>query len=399
VLSLSRLLCGTVSEGDALRYRRRSSELPPHLLHFSEDKRPVVVWNVTRRCNLRCVHCYASAADRQFEGELTTREGMAVIDDLAAFGTPVVLFSGGEPLTRPDLFALSRYARERGLRAVLSTNGTLLTPDVAREVKERGFSYVGISLDGLGETHDRFRGKDGAFEASIAGIRACREAGVRVGVRFTITRRNRQELPAILRLLDAEDIPRFCMYHLAYSGRGRTMSAGALSAEETRMALDLLCDRVLDWRRRGVDREVLTVDNHADAAYLYLRVRREQPDRAPEVLRLLRWNGGNSSGTGIGCIDYRGNVHPDQFSWHVTLGNVRERPFSAIWRDASHPVLAGLRERRALIHGRCAGCGFFDICNGNLRVRAEAATGDRWASDPACYLSDDEIRDPYPEEA
>jgi len=394
MLSLSRLLCGTVTEGDALRYDRRSAKLPSHLLHFSEDKRPVVVWNVTRRCNLHCVHCYASASDRPFEGELTTEEALGVIDDLAGFGVPVVLFSGGEPLTRPDLFVLSRHARDRGLRAVLSTNGTLITPGIAREVQAQGFSYAGVSLDGLQDIHDRFRGKKGAFEESLAGIRACREAGVRVGVRFTITRRNQHDLPAILDLLEEEDVPRFCMYHLAYSGRGKKIAADALAAEETRAALDLLCDRVLDWHRRGIEKEVLTVDNHADAAYLYLRIKREQPERAEEVLRLMRWNGGNSSGTGVGCIDYLGEVHPDQFSWHLSLGNVRQRAFSEIWRDVSNPLLAGLRGRRDLIHGRCADCRFFDICNGNLRVRAEAATGDLWASDPACYLNDGEIRAP-----
>jgi len=394
MLSLSRLLCGTVTTGDALRYERRSAGLPPHLLHFSEDKRPVVVWNVTRRCNLHCVHCYAAASDRAYEGELSTEEALSVVDDLGAFGVPVVLFSGGEPLTRPDLFTLSRRARDRGLRAVLSTNGTLLNAEVAREVQAQGFSYVGVSLDGLSEIHDKFRGKRGAFEASLAGIRACREAGVRVGVRFTITKRNQHDLPEILRLLEEEDIPRFCMYHLAYSGRGRKIAADALSADETRAALDLLSDQVLDWHRRGIEKEVLTVDNHADAAYLYLRVKRDQPERAAEVLQLLRWNGGNSSGSGVGCIDYRGDVHPDQFSWHLSLGNVREQPFSSIWTDAAPPLLGQLRGRRELITGRCAGCGFFDICNGNLRVRAEAATGDLWASDPACYLTDDEIREP-----
>jgi len=394
MLSLSRLLCGTVTAGDALRYDRRSADLPPHLLHFSEDKRPVVVWNVTRRCNLHCVHCYAAATDRAYEGELTTEEGLRVIDDLADFGVPVVLFSGGEPLTRPDLFTLSRYARDRGLRAVLSTNGTLITPEVAREVQAQGFSYAGISLDGLSDIHDKFRGKRGAFDDALAGIRACREAGVRVGVRFTITRRNQHHLPDILRLLEEEDVPRFCMYHLAYSGRGKKIAAAALDSAETRAALDLLCDQVLDWHRRGIEKEVLTVDNHADAAYLYLRIKREQPERAEEVLRLLRWNGGNSSGTGVGCIDYLGEVHPDQFSWHMSLGNVRDRPFSTIWRDVSNPLLAGLRQRRDLINGRCASCGFFDICNGNLRVRAEAATGDLWGSDPACYLSDEEIQTP-----
>ena len=394
MLSLSRLLAGTVTTGDALRYERRSANLPPHLLHFSEDKRPVVVWNVTRRCNLHCVHCYASAADKAYEGELTTAEALGVIDDLGEFGAPVVLFSGGEPLTRPDLFQLSRRARDRGMRAVLSTNGTLITPEIAREVGEQGFSYVGVSLDGLEDIHDKFRGKKGAFQESLRGIRACREAGVRVGVRFTITKRNQHHLGAVLRLLEEEDIPRFCMYHLAYSGRGKKIAADALDSDETRRALDLLMDQVMDWHRRGIDKEVLTVDNHADSAYLYQRVKRDQPQRAAEVLRLLRWNGGNSSGTGVGCIDYLGEVHPDQFSWHMSLGNVRQRPFSEIWRDTTNPLLAGLRSRRERINGRCAGCGYFDICNGNLRVRAEAATGDLWGSDPACYLTDDEIHAP-----
>ncbi|MHB8375856.1 MAG: radical SAM protein [Dehalococcoidia bacterium] len=391
MLSLSRLLSGTIATGDPLRYGRRSAELPAHLLHFSADKKPVVVWNVTRRCNLHCVHCYAAAGDRDYPGELSTEESFAVIDDLAAFGVPVILFSGGEPLVRPDLFALSGRARDRGLRVVLSTNGTLLTPATAREIKQQGFSYVGISLDGLAATHDRFRGMAGAFDASLRGIRACREAGVRVGVRFTITRRNRDEFASILRLVEEEDIPRLCVYHLAYSGRGKKLSREDLAPEETRDALDLLMAQVRDWHARGVDKEVLTVDNHADAAYLYLRLQRDDDPRADEVLRLLRWNGGNSSGTAIGCIDNLGDVHPDQFSWHLGLGNVRERPFSAIWGDESIPLLRDLRHRRERISGRCARCRFFDICNGNLRVRAEAATGDLWASDPACYLTDEEI--------
>ena len=391
MLSLSRLLSGAIATGDPLRYGRRSADLPSHLLHFSADKKPVVVWNVTRRCNLHCMHCYAAAGDRDYPGELSTEEALSVVDDLAAFHVPVVLFSGGEPLTRPDLFTLSARARDRGMRVVLSTNGTLLTPEMAREIKEQGFSYVGISLDGLAATHDRFRGMPGAFEASLRGIRACREAGVRVGVRFTITRRNRGELAPILRLVEEEEIPRLCVYHLAYSGRGKKIAREDLAHDETREALDLLIAQVRDWDARGLDKEVLTVDNHADAAYLYLRLEREHDARADEVLRLLRWNGGNSSGTAIGCIDNLGDVHPDQFSWHLGLGNVRERPFSAIWRDESIPLLHDLRHRRERISGRCTRCRFYDICNGNLRVRAESATGDLWASDPACYLTDEEI--------
>jgi len=395
MLSLSRLLCGTVTTGDALRYGRASGRSPAHLLHFSRDKRPVVVWNVTRRCNLKCVHCYASSADRAYRGELTTDEAFGVIDGLAEFGVPVVLFSGGEPLTRPDLFELSARAVDRGMRAVLSTNGTLLTPDLIRRVKEQGFSYVGVSLDGVRATHDRFRGVEGAFERSLAAIRAARDAGVRVGVRYTITRHNQQDLPALLELLEREEIPRFCMYHLAFSGRGKRISPETLAHAEARAALDLLFDAVLDWHRRGIDKEVLTVDNHADAAYLYMRIAGDHPDRAADVLELLRWNGGNQSGRAIACIDNTGRVHPDQFSWNHTVGNVRERPFGEIWAGEGTPgLLRDLRARTQYLPQRCRECRFLDICNGNLRARAESATGDLWGDDPACYLTDEEIEVP-----
>jgi radical SAM protein with 4Fe4S-binding SPASM domain len=395
MLSLSRLLCGTVTSGDALRYGRRSSGGPAHLLHFSEDKRPVVVWNVTRRCNLKCVHCYAASEDRAYRGELTTEEALRVIDDLADFGVPVVLFSGGEPLLREDLFELSARVVERGMRAVLSTNGTLIDEATIARVKEQGFSYVGVSLDGTEGTHDRFRGVEGAFGRSLTAIRTARDAGVRVGVRYTITRHNQHDLPALLDLLEREDIPRFCMYHLAQSGRGRRMAPEMLAPHEIRAALDLLFDRVLDWHARGIEKEVLTVDNHADAAYLYMRVLRDQPERAEDVLRLLRWNGGNQSGLAIACIDNTGRVHPDQFSWNHTVGNVRERPFGEIWSgEHAAGLLHDMRNRAAFLSQRCTSCRFFELCNGNLRSRAEAATGDFWGDDPACYLTDDEIAVP-----
>lgn len=395
MLSVSALLCGAVTPGDALRYGRQSGRSPARLLHFAEDKRPVVVWNVTRRCNLRCVHCYAASADRHYPGELSTAEALSVVDQLAEFGVPVVLFSGGEPLLRPDLFELSARVAKRGMRAVLSTNGVLLTPEIVGRVKEQGFSYVGVSLDGTRETHDQFRGVVGAFDRSLAAIRLARDAGIRVGVRYTITRRNQQDLPWLLDLLEQEDIPRFCIYHLAYSGRGRRLSPDTLSAEETRCALDLLFERVLDWRARGIEKEVLTVDNHADAAYLYLRIARDQPQRAADVLRLLRWNGGNQSGLAVACIDNVGKVHPDQFSWNHTVGNVRGRPFGDIWSgEGAAGLLQDLRHRTERLPARCRGCRFLDICNGNLRVRAESATGDYWGEDPACYLTDEEIRVP-----
>ncbi|MFB3893696.1 MAG: 12,18-didecarboxysiroheme deacetylase [Phycisphaerae bacterium] len=393
MIGISRLYCGTVEPSDVLRYGRRSRDLPSHLLQFSADKRPVIVWNCTRRCNLRCVHCYAGSADRQYEGELTTEEGLALLEDLAAFGSPVVLFSGGEPLLRPDLPALVAWARRLGLRAVISTNGTLIDQATAENLREIGLSYVGVSLDGMRPTNDKFRGAAGAFDKALEGIRNCRRAGVKVGLRFTVNRRNVADLGGIFSLLADEDVPRACFYHLVYAGRGAALMAEDLDHGATRAAVDLIIDRTAAMHAQGMPREILTVDNHADGPYLYLRMVREGNPRAAAVLELLRMNGGNSSGDGIGCVSWDGSVYPDQFWRHAALGNVRERKFSEIWTDLSNPLMAKLKDKRRHVTGRCATCRFLDVCGGNFRVRAEAATGDLWAPDPACYLTDDEIAD------
>ena len=391
MIGISKLYCGTVEASDVLRYGRKSKELPSHLLQFSQDKKPVVVWNVGQRCNLRCVHCYAHSRDLDYSGELDHEEGLRLIDDLAQFGAPVLLFSGGEPLMHPRILELIGYAREKGMRAVISTNGTLITPELAGKLKEFGLSYVGISLDGLEETNDRFRGMKGAFAAALAGVRHCREAGIKVGLRFTMNRKNVHDLNGIFDLLEEEKIPRICFYHLVYAGRGTKLVADALTAEESRAAVDLIIDRTAGMHRAGFPAEVLTVDNHCDGPYLYMRLAREGSERADDVLNLLRMNGGNSSGIGIGCVSWDGEVYADQFWRHHSFGNVRQRPFSEIWTDRSEPLMGGLKDRKPLLHGRCAACQWLDICNGNFRVRAEAVTGDVWAPDPACYLTDEEI--------
>lgn len=393
MIGISKLYCATVEPSDALRYGRRSGDLPSHLLQFSADKRPVVVWNVTRRCNLKCIHCYAHAGAGQQENELSTDEGRTLIDDLAQMGVPVLLFSGGEPLMRRDLTELARYAVERGMRAVISTNGTLIDRKTAEKLKEIGLSYVGISLDGTRRINDEFRGVDGAFDRAMQGIENCKAAGIKVGLRFTINRFNAGEIPSLFDLLERMDIPRICFYHLVYAGRGSSLVNDDVGHEETRRIVDLVMDRTKDLHDRGKPKEVLTVDNHADGPYVYLRLLREDPGRAAEVLELLQMNEGNNSGRGIGCVSWDGEVHADQFWRHYSFGNVRERPFSEIWTDTSaDPLLAKLKEKKKHVKGRCARCRWLDICGGNFRVRAEAVTGDVWAPDPACYLTDEEIR-------
>jgi 12,18-didecarboxysiroheme deacetylase len=391
MIGISKLYCGTVEPSDALRYGRDSSRLPSHLLQFSADKKPVVVWNVTRRCNLRCIHCYAHATEAADADELTTGQGKALLDDLAAFGVPVVLFSGGEPLVRKDLPELAAYAVAKGMRAVISTNGTLITPAMAHTLKDIGLSYVGISLDGMQEVNDRFRAVPGAFRLALGGIRNCQAAGIKVGLRFTINRFNVQEIPHIFDLIEEMDIPRVCFYHLVYAGRGSELVKEDLSLEDSRKTLDLIIDNTRRLHEIGKPKEVLTVDNHADGPYIYLRMLQENPERAGEAMELLKWNEGNNSGRGIGCVSWDGAVHADQFWRHYSFGNVKERPFSEIWMDTSNPLMGKLKEKKKHVTGRCAECRWLDICGGNFRVRAEAVSGDVWAPDPACYLTDEEI--------
>jgi radical SAM protein with 4Fe4S-binding SPASM domain len=383
MISVSKLLCDAAGPGDSLRYggKHQASGIP----------RPIVVWNCTRKCNLSCVHCYSSAADKDPVDILTTEQSKSFIRDLADFGVPVILFSGGEPLLRRDIFELARFARELGLRTALSTNGTLITDKTAAKIKNAAFSEVGISLDGIGANNDRFRGKKGAYEDALRGIRNSISSGLRVSLRLTITPSNYLEIPAVFDLVEREGVDRICFYHLAYVGRASGSAKDDLNHSQTRAVVDLICDRTVDLYRRGLNKEVLTVDNHADGVYLYLKLRKQDPARAEKALALLRANGGNNSGIRIGAVDELGNVHADQFWRHYSFGNIRQRKFSDIWLDTSDPLMRGLKNRKELLKGRCARCRYVEICNGNLRVRAETVFGDVWAEDPACYLTDDEI--------
>ncbi|MFO7990591.1 MAG: 12,18-didecarboxysiroheme deacetylase [Thermodesulfobacteriota bacterium] len=392
MIGISKLYCGTVEPSDTLRYSRHSGTLPSHLLQFSIDKKPVVVWNMTQRCNLKCVHCYARSEDISYDNELTHDQAIAMMDDLANFGVPVLLFSGGEPLVHPRLVEYAQYAVSKGMRAVISTNGTLITREKARTLKEIGLSYVGISLDGLASTHDKFRGVPGSFERAMAAIDHCQAAGIKVGLRFTINKRNVQDIPGIFDLLEEKNIPRACFYHLVYSGRGSEIAKEDLNHEETRQVLDLIMERTKDLHDRNQPKEILTVDNHADGPYLYLRMLKEDPQRAAEVLELLEMNEGNNSGRGIGCISWDGEVYPDQFWREKSLGNIKDRPFSQIWTDESNEFLMKMKDKKNHVKGRCAQCRWLTICAGNFRARAESVANDPWDSDPACYLTDDEIR-------
>lgn len=375
MISISTLYCGKPLPSHELRYARGAGA------------GPVVVYNCTARCNLACAHCYSASTAKAAADELSTPQAKRLLDDLAAVNTQAVLFSGGEPTLREDLAELIAHAAGAGIRAVVSSNGTTITPAVARRLADAGAGYVGVSIDGTEQTHDRFRGWGGAFAAALAGIDACRQAGVKVGLRMTLTKRSVSQIEDVFELLAAHDIPRVCFYHLVYAGRGAGLRGEDLSIAQRRDAVD----RIMDLAAAHGQTEVLTVDNHADGPYVYLRLSREDPARAAEALELLRANGGNASGVRLACVRPNGDVVPDQFSDTQRLGNVRDRPFSEIWTDESNELLAALRRFPRQVTGRCSRCRWLEACNGNLRARAQAATGDFWASDPSCHLTDEEI--------
>jgi radical SAM protein with 4Fe4S-binding SPASM domain len=404
MISISNLLCDHNTGNERLRYGHVNGNGNGHASgHTAQDvanitadpfhgaPRPVTVWAVTKACNLRCVHCYASACADPAPGELTHEEGRKLLDDLSAFGVPAVLFSGGEPLVRPDILPLLEYATSIGITCTLSTNGLLIDDHMADRLAEIGVKYAGISIDGIGDRHDKLRGQKGAFVDTLAAIDRCRARGIKVGMRFTVHALNEPDLDDIFDLCLEHDVQRLCVYHLAYAGRGGKMQKVDLSAAQTRSVVDRIFDRTRRCHADGLPLEVLTVGNHPDAAYILMHREDTDPLRAATVRARLQGTGGNRSGCNIAAIDPIGNVHYDQFSWHYNCGNIRDKAFSQIWSEAGDERLATMRDRLAHLPTRCQECRFVGVCNGNLRTRAEAATGDWLGFDPSCYLTDSEV--------
>jgi radical SAM protein with 4Fe4S-binding SPASM domain len=380
MIGISKLYFGTIEESDRLRYRPGA------------HSKPIVVWNCTPACNLSCSHCYAACAGEQ--KVLTTDQALAVIDDLAAFRAPVLLFSGGEPFARPDIRTLAAHAKAKGLRVTFSTNGTLIDDATADWIRDLGVAYVGISIDGTEAIHDAFRRHPGAYRLSLDAIRRLRDRGVKVGLRVTMTRDNVRAIPAIFELMRAERVPRICLYHLVYTGRGQEIAATDLDHAEARAALETIVAETKACFEAGFPVEVLTVDNPCDGIALYLKMKAENHPNAAAALDLLTLNGGNSSGQGIGCISWDGTVYPDQFWRNHPVGNVLETPFSRIWGDPPPGSLLDLlRRKKEFVKGRCRACRWLGLCGGNFRARGEAVTGDIWGEDPTCYLTDAEIKE------
>ncbi len=399
MINLTKLWTGAAQPADGLRYGHGDCAEP-----VARGRKPIVVWNITRTCNLRCVHCYSDSNAIQYPGELDWEQMKAVVVDLAAYQVPSLLLSGGEPMIHPRFNDLVDLATQSGLKLTISTNGTLITPERAAFLKANKVAYVGISLDGIGAIHDEFRRKEGAFDAAVRGFRLCHDVDQKTGLRLTLTRHNVENISNILDFIEEKEIQRVCFYHLVPAGRGSELQV--LEPDEARHAIDTLIARVETWHKAGIDRELLTVTQPADGAYLLVRMERENHPNLEEARRLLAWNGGgaNSSGRGIANIDTRGDVHPDQFWQDMLLGNVKKMPFSEIW-DGNNPEsaevlesirsigLLSLEERQTRMTGPCAECKWFKVCGGGFRTRAAFANyGNLWGSDPGCYLRAEEIR-------
>lgn len=379
---------GTVSE--ALKHRKKPPhQVPSGLIAFAETHRPVVFWNITNKCNLACAHCYINAgsgSDSDGEDELSLEEAKTFIADLADMKIPLLMFTGGEPLVRKDFWELADYATAKGLKAALSTNGTLITKEVAAKIKAIGIEYVGVSLDGAKEeTHDSIRNQPGSFKKAVQALKNCVEIGLTSGIRITITRDNYREIASLIDLSLELEVPRFCVYWLVPSGRGKEIYERQLEPHETSPIFDLLYQRADDLGQGKI--ELLTVDAPQDGIYLLNKLREEDSQGYENALKLLQFTGDScSAGDRVANVDPAGNVYPCQFAQleEFRIGNVRERKFSELWHDSENPILAAFREKTNFLKGKCASCVYKELCGGGCRIRAYAQYGDIWAEDPLC---------------
>ncbi len=379
MINISRLYCGLAGRSDRLRYGPFDST------------GPVVVFNCTAKCNLACVHCY-SAPQRAFSNsELSTAEAKRLLGQLGEINCPVLLFSGGEPLLRPDLFELAAEAKRLGLRVALSSNGTLIGADTAKRIADAGVGYVGVSIDGPEDFHDEFRNSRGCFKAAVAGIRNCQAAGLRTGLRFTITKANAEHIPFIFELAGELNVRRICFYHLIRSGRAGRSNLEPASIAQTRQAIDTIIDKTAEAVNCGAVDEVLTVGNHADGPYLLLKMQKEGKANFESAKRLLSANGGNRVGEKIAAVSWDGTVFADQFWRNWPLGNIKEKTFKDIWGNSDEPVLARLRNKDEFADGKCLMCKWFDFCRGNFRFLGASSGEENWLLEPACYLTEGEI--------
>ncbi|MBZ5719183.1 MAG: radical SAM protein [Acidobacteriia bacterium] len=393
-----------------------------HALQGTENKARLVFWEVTKGCNLRCIHCRASATELSSPSDLPTRTALGIIDQIAEAANPILVLSGGEPLYRSDIFQLARYATDKGLRVALATNGTLVTKEVARMIVDSGVKRVSISLDGADAlTHDSFRGIPGAFDAAVYGLRNLKSLGMSVQINMTIARHNARQLPQVLELAKSLGADALHTFLLVPVGCGVDIAAEQMVApEEYEEMLNWFYDQSLEGgielkatcaphyfrvarQRRVADRKAAQAEAikhviapvETDAAGIGptemimpggtgISLRPAQsgnpgghPGGHPSDMNAA--TKGCLAGTGVCFISHEGEVFPCGYL-PVVAGDLRQQRFSEIWQNSA--VFNQLRDTGNL-KGKCGCCEFRNICMG-CRARAFAASGDYMSEEPFC---------------
>ena len=350
----------------------------------------IAIWNFTNRCNLSCLHCY-SRADLDAKDTLSTEDIMQTLPKLRENGVKFIIFSGGEPLTRKDIYDIAARCKELGIVTYLSTNGLYTTTHNAQKILDT-FDYVGISIDGSPKVHDKFRGLDGAFEESMKAVNLLNSYNqTKVGIRFTMTKDTYDDLAFIFDLAEKHNIPKLYISHLVYSGRGLDNLEMDISKEQRTKAVNFIIDKAFEYYENGTGIEIVTGNMEMDAILFLEKFSSKYPDLVTQMReRLVKW-GGNSAGRKLLNIDSFGNVKPDPF-FPETIGNILSEEFGDIWTNQPIPLLEKLRIHPREISGTCATCKQIDICNGGSRSRAYAIYGDMWAQDPSCYLTEQQMR-------
>ena len=350
----------------------------------------IAIWNFTNRCNLSCLHCY-SKADLDAVDTLTTENIMETLPKLKANGVKFLIFSGGEPLTRKDIYDIAARCKEIGIVTYLSTNGLYVKKSNAEQILDT-FDYIGISIDGSPDVHDAFRGLKGSFVESMKAVDLLNSYGrTKVGIRFTITKDTYDDLAFIFELAEKHNIPKVYISHLVYSGRGLENLEMDLSKEQRMTAVNYIVDKAFEYHENGKDIEIVTGNMEMDAILFYDKFEKKYPEHADEMKRrLIEW-GGNSAGRKLLNIDSEGFVKPDPF-FPVKIGNILNQDFSDIWTNEPTELLQKLRVHPRELSGKCETCQYINICNGGSRSRAYAIYGDMWAEDPSCYLTEEQTK-------
>jgi len=347
----------------------------------------IAIWNFTNRCNLTCRHCY-SYADPNSKDFLSTQMILDTIPELTKAGVKFVIFSGGEPLIRRDIFEIAKSMREAGIITYLSTNGLYISEKNVKKIIET-FNYIGISIDGIGKIHDEFRGLDGAFDRSIEAIKLIQANGGSAGVRFTLTKETQDSFYDIFELAEKIDVNKIYISHLVYSGRGLDNLKIDITKEQRREFVKFIIQKAFEYYENGKDIDIVTGNMEMDSIIFIEEFAKRYPKHREKLIQKLKKWGGNSAGRNLVNINHLGDVKPDPF-FPFVIGNITQKPFSQIWKNEDDELLQRLREFPRRLNGVCKNCKVIDICNGGSRSRAWAISGNLWDEDPSCYLSESE---------